>query len=180
MVRAGWIRWFQAPLATGWQALLCGLFAVWIPTVIRLRLNGVVTGCEFTPYLPFVLGCAILMRSWQAAAVAVASVAIMGGVLGGSPALDAPCFVTSAAMFIASSAVMIGVVMLVRRVIAAVIERDADELASGLAFTLDKGEVWASWYGHSRPLLLGSQRKVSERMREFLAQAEAEKRSAEE
>src|SRR5690242_10822092 len=108
MVRAGWIRWLQAPLATGWQALLCGLFAVWVPTVIRLRLNGVVTGCEFTPYLPFVLGCAILMRSWQAAAVALASVAIMGGVLGGSPALDAPCFVTSAAMFIASSAVMIG------------------------------------------------------------------------
>lgn len=180
MVRAGWIRWLQTPLATGWQALLVGGFAVWVPTVVRLRLNGVVTGCEFTPYLPFVLVCAILMRGWQAAAVALASVAIMGGVLGGSPAMPAPCFVSSAAMFVASSAVMIGIAVLVRRVIAAWLERGADEPSGGLAFTIDKGEVWASWYGHGRPMLLGSQRKVSETMRDFLAQAEGAKRGADE
>ena len=179
MVRAGWIRWLQMPLVTGWQALLVGAFAVWIPAVVRLRLNGVVTGCEFTPYLPFVLGCAILMRGWQAGAVALASVAIMGGVLGGSPAMHAPCFLSSAAMFLASSAVMIGVVVLMRRVIAAWVDHGRDEPSRGLAFTVDKGEVWASWYGHSRPMLLGSQRQVSETMKAFLAQADAAKEPSE-
>jgi hypothetical protein len=49
------------------MALLCGIFAVALPTAIRAAIDGVVTGCEFTPYLPFVLFSAILLRWWKVA-----------------------------------------------------------------------------------------------------------------
>ena len=61
MVRTALTRWLYAPPVTGWVALIFGLVAVWVPSVIRLAVNGVVTGCEFTPYLPFVLICAIIL-----------------------------------------------------------------------------------------------------------------------
>ena len=48
--------------------------------------------------------------------------------------------------------------------------------AGGIVFSLEKGEVWASWYGHGAPVHLGSQRKVSEMMEDFLAQVEVGKR----
>ena len=73
----------------GWLALACGMAAVWLPTVVRAAVNGVVTGCEFTPYIPFVLICAILLRWWQAAIVALVSVAILGGMFEGSMRHDA-------------------------------------------------------------------------------------------
>jgi len=71
MNQAGFARWLQEPPVKGWLALACGMAAVWLPTVVRAAVNGVVTGCEFTPYIPFVLICAILFRWWQAAIVAL-------------------------------------------------------------------------------------------------------------
>ena len=62
MLIAAITRWLQDPRPTAWQAVLCGLFAIWIPTVLRMAVDGVVTGCEFTPYLPFVLICAVALR----------------------------------------------------------------------------------------------------------------------
>src|SRR4051812_1672744 len=106
MIRADWIRWLQAPPVKGWASLFCALFAIWIPTVIRFSFNGVITGCEFTPYLPFVLACAILLVWWEAAAVALGCVAIMGGLFTNSNHFGLPCFVSSAMMFLGSSAVM--------------------------------------------------------------------------
>jgi hypothetical protein len=52
------------------------MIAVWIPTMIRLAMNGAVTGCEFTPYLPFVLIAAILLPGLPAILVALAAVPI--------------------------------------------------------------------------------------------------------
>src|SRR3954454_16064436 len=113
MLRAGLIRWIQAPQLAEWQALLFALFALWIPTVIRVSIEGAVTGCEFTPYLPFVLICALLLRWWQSSAVALTSVAILGGLFGGSPTFHLSCFTPAAGVFLASSAVMIGVGVLI-------------------------------------------------------------------
>ena len=172
MFRAALTRWLQAPPVTGWMALVFALAALWIPTIIRLSVNGVVTGCEFTPYLPFILLCAILLRWWQAGAVALAAVAILGGVLAGSPYHNPSCFAPAAAIFLASSAVMIGVAILVRSVINALQKRGADESSGGIVFSLEKGQVLASWYGQGSPVLLGSQRKVSAMMEDFLAQEE--------
>jgi hypothetical protein len=176
MIRAGSTRWLIMPLLTGRRALLCALVAIALPTLARAAVHGVVTGCEFTPYLPFVLVCAILLRWWQAGAVAIVSVGIMGGLFGGVQAHHMDCFMPAAGMFMASSAMMIGIAVSVRCVISALRNRGADESAGGIVFSLEKGEVWASWYGHSAPVHLGSQRKVSEMMEDFLAQVEVGKR----
>jgi hypothetical protein len=48
--------------------------------------------------------------------------------------------------------------------------------SGGLVFSLEKGEVWASWYGQDVPVRLGSQRKVAEMMEDFLAQEQLGKR----
>src|SRR5689334_19472552 len=78
---------------SGRLALLCAFSAVAIPTLFRAAINGVVTGCEFTPYLPFVLLAAILLRWWLVALVTAASVAIMGGLFEGSLLHPVPCFI---------------------------------------------------------------------------------------
>ena len=176
MIRASWARWLQEPLLTGRLAVLVALMGVTVPTLIRMSVHGVVTGCEFTPYVPFVLICAILVPWWQAALVALGSVAIMGGFFG-SPAVHMmDCFLPAAGIFLGSSAIMIAVAISFRSVVAAIHNRGADESEGGIVFSLEKGEVWASWYGQGPPVRLGSQRKVSEMMQDFLAQVEVGKR----
>jgi len=71
---------------------------------------------------------------------------------------------------------MIGAAILIRRVIMAIRVRGSDESAGGIVFSLEKGEVWASWYGQGAPIRLGTQRKVSEMMEDFLAQVRLGKR----
>lgn len=177
MLRAGLTRWLQAPPLSGAVALLCAVVAVEIPTLIRAAVSGVVTGCEFTPYLPFVLMAAILVPWRHAALVALLSVATLGGLFIGKPVemLDS-CFVSSAGMFLGSSAAMIGTIVLIRRLVAAMQARGADETEGGIVFSLDRGQVWASWYGQGPPVLLGSQRKVAEMMKDFLAQEQLGRR----
>jgi len=178
MIRAGIDRWLQASPLSGWHAFSCMAVAVGFPTIVRAAVNGVVTGCEFTPYLPFVLLAAILLRWWQASAVAIVSVAILGGLFTRSLAdvITLPCFISGAGMFLASSALIIGVIVLVRRMITALQNRGADESLGGIVFSLEEGTVWASWYGQGTPVRLGSQRRVSEMMKDFLAQEELARR----
>lgn len=176
--RAGLTRWLQAPPVTGRLALFIGIVALGFPTMIRAAIDGVVTGCEFTPYLPFVLFSALLLRWWQAGVVALASVAILGGLFAGPPSelLASQCFLSSAGIFLAASAMMIGTVILVRSVIAAIQRRNLDAPAGDIIFSLEKEQVWASWYGAGPPLRLGSQRMVGAMMEDFLAQVEIGKR----
>ena len=177
MIRAGLTRWFQAPPVSGGLALLCGVALVAVPTLVRAAVNGVVTGCEFTPYLPFVLLAAILLPLRYAVLVALVSVGILGGLFVGSPnAMLGTCFVSSAGIFLASSAAMIFTIVLIRRLVHVMQARGADESEGGIVFSLDRGQVWASWYGQGPPVLLGSQRKVSEMMKDFLAQVELARR----
>ena len=71
---------------------------------------------------------------------------------------------------------MIGAAILIRRVIMAIRVRGSDESAGGIVFSLEKGEVWASWYGEGPSLRLGSQQRVSAMMADFLKQEEVGKR----
>jgi hypothetical protein len=176
MIRAQAARLLGTPVAKGWAAILCVVAAVAVPTVIRAAVNGAVTGCEFTPYLPFVLVSAIMLRWWQAAFVAVASVCIMGGLFQGSLLNPVACFIPAAGMFIASSAAMIGATVLGRRLVASFLNHDLDEAKGGAVFSVENGEVWVSWYGQGSPLRLGTQAKVSEMMRDYLAQEKIAKR----
>ena len=174
MIRSGLARCLQAPLVAGRPALLTALVAVALPTGIRWAASPVVDGCEFTPYLPFVLLSAVMLRPWQAIAVALASVGLLGGLFMGPPSESfvSECFLSSAGLFLASSAAMVGVVILVRRIFAAMQHRGADEALGGIVFSLEQGKVWASWYGQGPPVLLGSQRKVVAMMDDFLRQEE--------
>ena len=173
MIRSSWIRWLHAPPITGWPALVCAFAAVGIPTAVRAAVSGVVTGCEFTPYLPFVMLSAILLGWRHAAGVAVASVLILGGLFpGASQAFLEACFISSAAIFLGAATAIIATIVIIRRVIAGNRARGADGGPGGIVFSLEQGEVWASWYGQAAPVNLGSQRKVSEMMEDFLAQVE--------
>lgn len=169
-------RFPKVPFDGGWWTFLLAAGVLAIPTIIRAAVDGVVTGCEFTPYLPFVFISAFLMRWWQAGALALTSVAILGGLFGGSRAFELPCFMSAAGIFVGASAIMVGIAVLVRFYLARG-NREPDHLASGVVFSLDKGEVWASWNGHDAPVRLGSRRKVSEMMQDFLAQ-ESDRHSA--
>lgn len=178
MLRNAFNQWLRAPLLTGRMAWTCVIFAVAAPTLVRVAVNGVVTGCEFTPYLPFVFLCAVTLRWWQAGSVALACVAIMGGFLEGSPrqVLEMSCFLPSAAIFLGASAGMIAAGICIRQVISAP-KRD-DGGSGGIIFSLEQGEVWASWCGQGHPVRLGNRRKVANMMEDFLKQEELAKRLA--
>jgi hypothetical protein len=178
MSQAGYARWLLAPQFTGRVALFCGIAAVAVPTIVRAAVNGIVTGCEFTPYLPFVFLSAILLKWWQASGIALVSTAIMGGLLldPSSEHFLSECFISSAGMFLAGSAAMIGAAILTRHTIAHLQARGADESAGGIVFSLENDQVWASWYGSDEPVHLGSQQKVETMMTDFLAQLELGKR----
>lgn len=172
-------RWLTQPLIAGRWALACGIGAVAIPTLVRFSVNGVVSGCEYTPYLPFVLLAAILLRWWQAAVVTVACAAIFSGVILGSPTnfLEDACTRSSVAMFLAGSAMIISIVVATRRLAARMFSH-SDEASGGVIFSMEDGHVWASWYGQGPPVCLGSQQRVGEMMEDFLAQEELAKRFA--
>jgi hypothetical protein len=167
MVRAGITRLLQGPPLSGSAALLVTAGALAVPTGVRAALTGVVTGCEFTPYLPFVLLTAILVGWRHATVVAIASVAILGGVIVRQP--DAPfdksCFLSGAGIFLAASAMILAIIVAARHA-------GRNESTGGIRFSLDQGDVWASWYGQSPPVRLGSQRTVAEMMEDFLSQSE--------
>ena len=163
MIRSHLTRLLASPLARGWTGLACAAAAVALPTGFRAAIDGAVTGCEFTPYLPFVLLAAVLIGWWQAGAVALLSVAILGGLFGAAgPMFDMPCFISAAATFAGASAVIIAFVMIVRRVLAGAAMHGSDDETGGVVLSLEQGDVWASWYGQGRPVRLGSQRKVTE------------------
>ncbi len=175
MLRPDLARWVRAPLLTGELALFGSVVAVALPTLVRALVNGTVTGCEFTPYLPFVLLTAILIGGLPASLVALAATATLGGLFFSSHASSA-CFVSGAAVFLGSSAIIIGTVVLIRRRIVALEKRGPDELAGGIVFSLEQEQVYASWYGQDAPLLLGSRHRVKSMMQDFLAQEELAKR----
>ena len=116
MIRNKLMRWLQGPPATGALALLVLVLTVAIPTGIRAAIDGVIVGCEFTPYLPFVLLSAVLLRWWQAALVALAAVAILGGAFMGTHGFNSACFLSGAGIFLASSAAMIFTMVAVRHI----------------------------------------------------------------
>ena len=86
------------------------------------------------------------------------------------------CFQSAASIFLASSAGMIGLVLLARVLVTGVIRRDRNDGAGGVVFSLENDEVWASWYGSEVPMRLGSQQRVEAMMEDFLAQVKVGKR----
>jgi hypothetical protein len=178
MLGSRFARWLIAPPLAGRVALLSAILALSISTVVRAAIDPFVTGCEFTPYLPFVLLAAILLPWWEASLVALAVVPILGLMFVGTPTelAASTCFLSSAGIFLAASAGAISFVVLIRRLVVSIQRSGDDESAGGILFSLDQGQVWASWYGRGPRVLLGSREKVSGMMQDFLAQGEVAKR----
>ncbi len=176
-MEASFARWLIQRRLKGVQALLCAVVAVGAALMVRAGVDDMVTGCEFTPYLPAVLVCAILLRWWQAAIVALAAPVLHGIAFMGAPwhFLDSACFQSTGGIFLLSSAVIIGVAVMVRQMLE--LQRNSGANGSdGIVFSLEKGEVWASWYGSGLPVRLGDRNRVETMMADFLAQSELGKR----
>lgn len=171
-------RWIRAPVLSGRLAVLGAVAALGVPTIIRLLVNGAIAGCEFTPYLPFILLSAIFVGWLPTTFVALAAVATLGGLFVGPDVahLQSACFISGAAIFLGSSAMIIGTVVAIQRVFSALDRRGLDESSDGILFSLEQGQVYASWYGQGPPVLLGSRQRVGTMMKDFLAQEELAKR----
>jgi hypothetical protein len=80
-------------------------------------------------------------------------------------------------IFLAYCVLVIGLVQVVRKMVATFPRRaDPQEESSGIIFSLENGQAWASWTGGDAPVPLGPCDEVAEMMEDFLAQVELGKR----
>ena len=178
MSRAELMRRFLEPSVTAYQALGLGVLVIAIPTLIRAAVDGIVTGCEFSVYQPFVLVAAVLMQWRYAAAVALASVGLADYLfMTHASFFSGPCDVYVVGVFLAISTLIICLVQLIRIRFAGIISTDRSEFASGkVVFSLENNQAWAGWHGHKTMVQLGRKDDVAEMMEDFLAQLELAER----
>jgi hypothetical protein len=157
----------------GIPASLCGLAAITAPTLVRASLDGVVSGTAFSPYVPFVLLCALLLEWKYAAAVALVSV-VVADMMFVDPRyvfIAGPTDVFGMFVFLATSALAICLVCACKTFI-----QSGKPIGEGIVFSLEQGQAWASWYRTRSRVRLGSKDEVAEMMKDFLAQLEVGER----
>lgn len=172
-------RLLVAPPLSGKLAIACTVAAIGLPTLVRYSVNGMVMGVDCLPYCPFVLLSAILMGWRYAAVVALVSVLICDYLFMGVPyqLFESDTDLFAIAVFLSYCSLIIGVVQGVRVLVAQFPRRaDPDEVSSGVIFSLEGGQAWASWPGADSPVQLGPCDEVTEMMEDFLAQVELGKR----
>lgn len=164
---------------SGRLALMSAVVAVGLPTMLRLSLDGFVTGLAVAPYIPFIFLCAVLLVWWHAALVALVSAAVSDLLFVGPPnqMLEGPTDLLVIGLFLIVSAMAIGFVSAIRG-LASQYRRPihADRSLRGIIFSLEDNHAWASWDGESFAVRLGPQAEVAEMMRDFLAQLEVGER----
>ena len=172
-------KWLLAPPVPARWAPAVALAALAVPTLVRMLVDGAVTGIEIIPYSPSVLLCAVLLGWRYAALVALAS-ALLADALFIGPRyhlVEGPTDWFGIFVFLLDAALIIFVVQAIRSLAADWRRTHAtDEPSNGLVFSLDRGEAWASWYGADARVRLGPQEEVAAMMQDFLAQLEVGKR----
>ncbi len=116
---------------------------------------------------------------WRyAAAIALASVGLADYLFMSHVAfISGPCDVYVVGVFFTNSALIIGLVQVIRAKFASVITTDRSKFASGqVVFSLEDNQAWAGWHGHKAMVQLGSKDDVAEMMEDFLAQLELAER----
>ena len=178
MSRAELIRQMLAPSVTGARAIGLIILCIAIPTLIRAAVDGFVTGCEFSVFLPFVLVAAIFMEWRYAAIVALGSVGLADYLfMTHATFFSGPCDVYVTGVFLTISTLIIGLVQGVRTRFAGIISTDRSAFASGqVVFSLENNQAWAGWHGHRTMVQLGSKDDVAEMMEDFLAQLDLAER----
>ncbi len=158
----------RAPIG-GIPALIFGLTAIIVPTLIRASVDGVVSGTAFSPYIPFVLVSALFLRWPYAVGVALAS-SVVADMMFVEPRyvfIAGATDVFGMSIFLAASAIAICLVRACKSYI-----RGPRPIGEGIIFSLDQGHAWASWYGTGSRVRLGSKDEVAEMMKDFLLQLE--------
>jgi len=164
------------PLA-GRQAVLLGLGALAVPTLILSTDQSLPAGACCTTYFPFVMMSAIMMSPGYAATVALGSIGLADTLFMGPgyKILETPMDRFGDLSSLISFALIIGVAYLVRQAVVRLLRMRDNP--SGVIFSLERGEAWASWPG-AASVRLGPQEEVAEMMEDFLAQVELGKRLA--
>lgn len=167
------------PPVSGIDAWSWAFAAVALPTILRCLVDDHVTGVAFSPYIPFISVAAVCLGWRHAAFVTVVSAAVADMLF-----ID-PRFVPMAGptdlfgmlIFLASAALIIILVEVARLMIdSRPLPAPAGAARTGIIFSLEKGEAFASWCGSGRPLRLGPESEVAEMMQDFLAQLELGRR----
>jgi hypothetical protein len=175
-VRSILSKWLLATPLTGLPMLLCVVAALLIPTLISASVHGLVEGCGFLTYLPFVLLAALLLN-WQVAAGVAAFSASLGDFLFMGPMFElaeTPSDLFGISVFAVSSVLAIGLAHAFRRALTDPI----NEASEGIVFSQEGGQVYASWYGGRSFVPIGPEGEVSRMMEDFLAQREVGERLA--
>lgn len=172
-------RWLVAPPVFDAMVLPCAFAAVVVPTTLRFVVDDRISGVAFSPYLPFVLIGALLMEWRFAALVALASAAVADMLF-----ID-PRFVPIAGatdvfgilIFLGTSALILTLVQAARYFVRTCPGPVAcEDETTGIIFSLEDGQAWASWTGSGPRQRLGPQDEVAMMMQDFLAQLEIGKR----
>lgn len=170
--------WLSTPPLRGGLAVAFALGAVAIPTAVRLAIFTGMNDYQCITFCPFVLAAAILVGSRLAAAVAIASAVICNSLMGLHYMLnlDEPDLV-GMSIFLAYSFLVVACVHMMRkRSTQAFVAEPAAEPSTGIVFSLEAGEAWASWQGRDAPVRLGAEDEVAIMMEDFLAQLELGKK----
>jgi hypothetical protein len=165
--------WLFTPPLRGTWAVAVSVVAVALPTMIQLGISPVDQAC--TIFCPFVLATSILCGWRFALPVAFGSAISCNTILMGPPYgfHFERSEIEGLATFLGYSAFVILVVRLFRATAARSLRQaGARERVSGIVFSLDEGQAWASWYGIDAPVRLGPQDEVVQMMEDFIAQVE--------
>ena len=179
MSRAELLRRLMEPSIGGVRALGLGIVLIAVPTLIRAAVDSFVTGCEFSVYLPFVLVAALFMEWRYAAIVALASVGLADYLFMTHPPsfLHGPCDIYVVGVYLAASALIVGAVAFIRKIVAASFSPgDLKDQPGPVVFSLEEDQAWAGWHGRRSTVRLGQKDDVAEMMEDFLAQLELAQR----
>ena len=169
---------FTPPLHGTWAAVIA-IAGIFIPTIIRLGMTPGIDDQACTIFCPFVLIVSLLGGWRYALATAVGSAIACNTLLMGTP--YAFHFTRAEferiSIFLGYSVFLITVVYFFRKTAARSLRQaGAREQEGGVVFSLDSGQVWASWYGVDAPVRLGPPKDVVFMMEDFIAQMELGKR----
>jgi hypothetical protein len=172
MVRIALPGLLAVPPVAGPLAPLLGAAALAIPTTLLSLDHALRGGACCTTYVPFVLLCAVLLGPFYASIVAVGAAGLADALFMGPryQLLEAPMDYFGDTASIISSALIIALVCLFRRLLGQRELARASISPAGVIFSREKGEVWASWNGEEPPICLGAEKRVHLMMEDYLAQ----------
>jgi len=170
MTRLSFVKkWLLVSPQAGKSAIVVGVLAVALPTILRASLDGSVFGTGLLLYFPFVTLAAMLFE-WKAATIIMLVSALMADWLFSLPhhrLFEEPSDLFEVVMFLGASTLIIALVHAIRTTFRELV---GPASKGGVFFSLEGDQVWASWPEAGFHLRLGSQHEVGSMMKDFLAQ----------